>query len=70
MEKEELYIPFNMMPEGRMWKVGQTYRVKLVVKQTSVNEDGAEFEIVDATSLEPVDKRNRVYMTEGGYIKL
>lgn len=69
-ETNELEIPFDILPEAEQWKVGQTYRIKAVIKQTGASETGATFEIVDATSLEPGDKGKRRFMTEGGYLKM
>ena len=68
-EKTEVEIPFATLPEGQSWKVGQAYRVKVVLRMTGQDEDGATFEIVDATSLEPTDKANRKWLSEGGYLK-
>ena len=47
-----MYIPFELLGDAQHWEVGQTYRIKVVVKQKSLDENGAEFEIVDASSLE------------------
>jgi len=54
--KPPLYIPHNLLPEGKDWEIGQTYRIKLVVKQTSKDETNASFEIIDASSLESRDR--------------
>lgn len=59
------FIPYEVLPEARNWRVGHIYRVKMVMKQVSQGEEGAIFEIVDATSLER-DKRQRYYLSEGG----
>lgn len=67
--KNTIFIPFEKLPEGRLWEVGRAYRVKTVLRQVGTKEDGAEFEVVDATSLEPEDKGKRHYLTEGGYTK-
>ena len=68
-EKPMVYLPYNILPEGQNWKVGQSYRVKVVLRQVGLEEDGAEFEVVDATSMEPSDKMARKWLTEGGYLK-
>ena len=67
--KPIVHIPFDILPEGRDWKVGKSYRVRLVLRQVNVGEHGAEFEVVDATSLEPADKGRRYYSTESGTLK-
>lgn len=65
--KPSLSIPFEVLPEGKHWDVGQTYRVKLVLRQTNKSEQAAMFEIIDATSLEADDKARRkfMYSTDG-----
>lgn len=67
--KPTVYIPFSELPESQRWAIDKVYRVKMVLKQTSLSQEGANFEIVDATSLEPEDKGKRVYLSEGGTIK-
>ena len=67
--KPIVHIPFDVLPEGRSWSVGKSYRVKAVLRQTGVSEDGAMFEIIDATSLEPNDQQKRRFMSDGGYTK-
>jgi len=52
----EIYITFDRLPEAVNWKIGQAYRVKTVLRQISSDEEGAIFQIVDATSMEPVDR--------------
>lgn len=59
-------VPFDKLPEARDWRVGQTYRTKMVLKQTGQNERGADFDVVDATSLEPIDKANQHFLSDGG----
>lgn len=61
-------ITFDKLPEAKDWKVGKAYRVKVVLRMTGSDEDGATFEVVDANSLEPTDKSKRRYLSEGGYI--
>ena len=64
--KPVVHIPFEILPEGQNWKVGQNYRVRVVLRQVGSSEHGAEFEVVDATSLESPDKGRRVFTSEGG----
>lgn len=44
-----IHIDFKTLPEAEKWKVGESYNVALVIKQTSVHQDenggGASFEI-------------------------
>lgn len=56
-----------MLPEGKTWKIGKTYRISMTIRQKSMDENGAYFEILDAASLSKEDKKNRYYLTEGGY---
>ena len=67
--KPTIFISHDHLPESKNWKIGQSYRVRLVLKQTSSMEDGATFEVVDATSLEREDKGRRYYTSESGSIK-
>lgn len=60
------FVPYEKLPESRDWRVGQTYRTKMVLKQTGLDEQGANFEVVDATSLEPIDQANQHFMSDGG----
>lgn len=70
MEKPLISIPYELLPEARQWAVGKAYRTRLVLRQVSQSENGAEFEVVDAVSLEERDKKAKYYMTEGGsYLK-
>ena len=64
-EKPILYLPFGLLPEAKDWRVGQVYRVKLVIKQRSLDEDSASFEIVDASSLE-INKKNVTSISSDG----
>jgi len=68
--KPYIYLPFEMLPEGKDWKVGKAYRVKLVLKQSGMQEEGANFEVVDATSLEPNEKGRRYITSESGAIRV
>ena len=73
MEQEKhvtINLPFDLLPEGQRWSVGKVYRVKLVLKQTGVLEDSATFEVVDANSLEAVDKsKSRYFTSDSGVLK-
>lgn len=63
-----VHISFDHLPEARDWKVGKKYHVKMVLKQVGMNEDGAEFEVVDATSMEDrAHKVKRFLSGDGSY---
>ena len=64
-----VYLPFEVLPEGQHWKVNNAYRVKLVLRQVSLDEKGASFEVVDATSLESGDRSKRAFYSDGGILK-
>lgn len=67
IEKPVAHIPYSTLPEAKDWRVGKTYRTKTVLRQVGAHENGAEFEIVDATSLESDDKvRQRYFLSDGG----
>ena len=69
--KPRVSIPFTLLPEGRYWKVGQTYRAKLVLRQVSTGEEDATYEVVDASSLEVGDaSKGKFLRSEGGYVKV
>lgn len=67
--KMPVFISHEVLPESRNWKVGKSYRVKAVLRQVGTSEHGANFELVDVTSLEPEDKSTRRYFSENGFIK-
>lgn len=67
-EKPQIHIPFTILPESKHWSVGKAYRVKIVLRQKGTSEDGADFEVVDANSMEQSDQTKRKYLTEGGYM--
>ena len=67
--KKPVFISHDHLPESSNWKVGQSYRVRLVLRQTGLQEDGATFEVVDATSLEREDKGRRYYTSDSGTLK-
>ena len=70
-ERPQVHIPFEVLPEGRHWRVGQSYRVRVVLRQVNTGEDGASYEVVDATSLESADSsRGKFLRSEGGYVKV
>lgn len=62
------FVPFEKLPESRDWRVGQTYRAKMVLKQTGLDDYGANFDVVDATSLEPNDRANQHFLSDGGML--
>ena len=64
-KQKGIYIPFDELAEGRNWKIGQIYRIKAVLRQVGADEDGATYQIVDATSLERDGKR-RFFNSDGG----
>ena len=69
--KPRITIPFELLPEGKFWKVGQTYRVRMVLKQVATGEQDATYEVIDATSLEASDAgATRFLRSEGGHIKI
>ena len=65
--KPTVNLPFELLPEGRFWVVGKTYRVKLVVRQTGMNEHGADFEILDASPLSQLDRARQELLTGNKY---
>lgn len=68
--KPTIFISYDLLPEGKSWVVGKNYRVRLVLKQVSMEEGGATYEVADATSLEPEDKGRRYYTSESGTMKV
>ena len=66
-EHSKVNLSFKLLPEARVWKIGTKYRVELVLKQLSMNSDGAEFEIVDARSMSHKDKLRHTFMTGQKY---
>lgn len=67
--KPNVYIPFSLLPESRQWHISKAYRVRVILRQTSLSESGANFEIIDTLSLEPSDKGRRYMVTESGILK-
>jgi len=68
-EDNKFYLSFDKLPESKTWQVGKAYRVKVVLRQTGSDENGATFEVVDATSMEPADKHKQRFLSDGGYFK-
>lgn len=70
MKKEDMkhntFISYDVLPQARDWRVGRTYRVKVVIKQISQMEEGAEFQVVSAESLEPKNARKRAFTSDSG----
>ena len=62
-----IYIPFGLLPEGKFWSIGKIYRVKMILKQTSVTEKGATFEIHDATSMSKLDRARHEFLLGNRY---
>lgn len=70
-KRPQVSIPFEILPEGRFWKVGQSYRVRVVLRQVTTGEDSATYEVIDATSMESADSsRGKFLRSEGGYVKV
>lgn len=61
-----MIVSYDVLPEAREWSVGQTYRAKMVLRGISQDENGVEFQVLDASSLEPKDRANQIFMSEGG----
>ena len=61
-DKPRIYLPFESLEEAKHWEVGQSYVVKMVLRQTSLDENGASFEVVDATSMESKDRARRKFL--------
>ena len=59
-------ITFDQLPEAREWKVGKKYHVQMVLRQMSMNEDSAQFEIIDATSMDGRAERSKHYLSGDG----
>lgn len=59
-------ISFDTLPDAREWKVGQKYHVSLVLKQTGMGENAAEFTVVDATSMEERAGRAKKFLSGDG----
>lgn len=70
MAKPEITLPFSLLPDSKQWKVGKKYRVQLVLKQTSLGQNAATFDVVDALSLELADEQKHKFLsTDGGLYK-
>jgi hypothetical protein len=67
-KKNSIHIPYEILPESRNWKPGHSYRTKMVLKQTGTDENGAMFEAMDATSLEPHEAR-RQFLSDSGTLR-
>ena len=68
MLKPRVTISFDILPEGKEWRIGRSYRVRLVLRQVSKGEDEATFEVVNAMSLEKKQEHKRYFVTEGGVL--
>ena len=66
-EKTIIRIPFDLLPEAKLWGIGHNYRVKVVLKQVGMDESGVTFELVDASSLTHEDKLKRNFMSGNTY---
>lgn len=70
MITEDIEVGFDKLPEAKDWKIGDTYRVRTVLKLTSLDSQAATFSIVDASSMEAVDKAKATILRsdEGMYM--
>jgi hypothetical protein len=68
--KPIISIPLDLLPEGKDWTIGKVYRVRIVLKKVGASEDDAQYELADATSLEPEDKGRRFYVSDSGTLKM
>lgn len=64
--KTIISLPLSLLPEAKEWPIGETYRVKVVLKLTALSETDATFEIVDASSMEPEDKGKQSFLNSDG----
>lgn len=66
-----MIIPFEILPEAKSWQVGKTYRVKMVLRQTGMDEQGATFDILDASSLDTADipGRRKWFLSDSGSLR-
>ena len=69
MWKPKIYIALKDLTEARDWKIGQTYTVEMKLKQVSLGEDEAAFEIVKATAIDNPGKDKKVYASDTGVMK-
>ena len=68
MLKPRVTISFDILPEGKEWRIGRSYRVRLGLRQVSKGEDEATFEVVNAMSLEKKQEHKMYFVTEGGVL--
>ena len=64
--KMPVHISFDQLPDAKEWKVGQKYHVNMVLKQVAMGEKSAEFEIVDATSMEDRAGKAKYFLSGDG----
>lgn len=57
-ERGTLYLPIKKLPEMKDWKPGEEYEISLKVKQTSLNENSAGFEVISAETDEEEDEED------------
>ena len=69
MPKPRITLNFDELPEGKEWRIGRSYRVRLVLKEISKSGDEATFEVMDAMSLENKQEHKKYFVTEGGVLK-
>ncbi len=68
-DKSMVTIPYSVLDEAQDWKNGKVYRVKMVLKQTGSSENSADFEILDASSMNGSPAKSHDYFTDTGYVK-
>lgn len=68
MPKPRITLSFDELPEGKEWRIGKSYRVRVVLRQISKGEDDATFEVMDTMSLEKSKEHKRYFVTDGGRI--
>lgn len=61
-----LRLPLKKIPEAREWMIGETYTLKLKVKQTEISDEDVQFEILETTPLENPHKPKRKMMSDTG----
>ena len=67
--KPTLTLSFDELPEGKEWRIGKSYRVRLVLREVSKTGDEATFEVLDAMSLEKKQEHKKYFVTEGGVLR-
>ena len=58
----KVFIPFELLPEARFWQIGRSYRVETRLRQLDMSLEGANFEVVETTSLSYKDKETHKFL--------